>query len=169
MKKSLISLILVLSMLFGLSLTSCAKKPQDLESFIKNNEEVKKEIESAADTAGLKVDITGNVVTYSYDLATIEGVEEETIREPAMLETLQSTLDSQGDSFVGLCKKLEEQTGFTGIQMVVNYTYKDEVLATQTFTSAGSADSGSEDKSSESGEDSGEEAEGESESESDSE
>ena len=165
MKKSVISLTIALSMLFGINLTSCAKKPQDLESFIKNNEEVKQEIESAADTAGLSVDIKGNVVTYSYDLATIEGVEEETIREEAMIETLQSTLDSQSESFVGLCKKLEEQTGFTGIQMVVNYTYGSEVLATQTFTSAGSAGSGTSEKSSEADSESADEEETESESE----
>lgn len=137
MKKSVIALVIVLSMLFGITLTSCAKKPQDLESFIKNNDEVKEEIQSAADTAGLSVDIKGNEVTYSYDVSGIEGIDEETIKEPAMLETLQSTLDSQSESFVDLCKKLEEQTGFTGIKMIVTYTYGDEVLATQTFTSEG--------------------------------
>lgn len=138
MKRSnIIALMLALSMLFGLGLTSCAKKPQDLESYINSNDDVKQELQQTADDAGMTIDIKGNEITYSTDLSKLEDVKEETIKEPEMVEKLQDALDGQKDTFVALCKELEEKTELSGIKMVVNYTYGDEVLATQTFSAEG--------------------------------
>ena len=36
-----------------------------------------------------------------------------------------------------LCKQLEEESKIEGIQIVVNYTYGDEVIVTKTFNSSG--------------------------------
>ena len=54
-----------------------------------------------------------------------------------MVEQLTSTLESTGDTFSGLCKQLEEESKIEGIQIVVNYTYGDEVIVTKTFNSSG--------------------------------
>ena len=136
-RSNIIAMMLALSMLFGLGLTSCAKKPQDLESYINSNDDVKQELQQTADDAGMTIDIKGNEITYSTDLSKLEDVKEETIKEPEMVEKLQDALDGQKDTFVALCKELEEKTELSGIKMVVNYTYGDEVLATQTFSAEG--------------------------------
>lgn len=136
-KKSVIALVLTLSLLFISGLTACAKKADTLENFLQSNEDVKKEIQDAADASGLSVEIKGNEVTYSFDLSTIQGADEKTLKDPAMIEKLEESIDNQGSTFVDLCKSLEEKTGFTGIKMIVNYTYKDEVLISRTYTSEG--------------------------------
>lgn len=130
-----LSMILMSSFIFA----SCASKPDNLESFLKSNDEVKTDIDAAAESAGMTVEVKGNDVIYTYDLSNIEGVTEDMLKDEAMINTLQTSLDSMEDTFVETCKKLEEETGFTGIKMIVNFTYGDEVLVTQTFTSAGKA------------------------------
>ena len=57
-----------------------------------------------------------------------------------MKEQLSSALDSTTDTFVGLCKQLEEESKIEGIQIVVNYTYGDEVIVTKTFNSSGAVE-----------------------------
>lgn len=136
-KKSVIALVLALSLLFGLGLTSCAKKAETLEDFLQSNDDVKEEIQNAADSAGLSVEIKGNDVTYSYDLSSLNVADEKILKEPEMIEKLEASVDDQKSTYVDLCKQLEEKTGFTGIKMTVNYTYGDEVLVSRTFTSEG--------------------------------
>lgn len=134
-RKSIFAIVLSMILMSSLVFVSCASKPDNLESFLKSNEDVKKDIDAAADAAGMSVEVKGNDVIYTYDLSTIDGVTEDMLKDEAMINTLQSSLDSMEDTFVETCKKLEEETGFTGIKMIVNFTYGDEVLVTQTFTS----------------------------------
>ena len=63
--------------------------------------------------------------------------DEETIKDPAMIETLTSALDGSKDTFISLCQNLESQTNISGIQLVVEYTYGDEVLSSKTYTAEG--------------------------------
>ena len=116
--------------------TSCASKPSSLEELLNSNADVQQEIQSAAEEAGMTVEVKGNAITYSDDLAGMEGATEEAIKDKVMIDNLQTALDSQGEQFGGMCKKLEEETEITGISATVNYTYGDEVLATKTYTSA---------------------------------
>lgn len=136
-KKSVIAIVLTLSLMLVSGLTACAKKADTLESFLLSNDEVNKEIQEAADASGLSVEIKGNEVSYSFDLSSIEGAEEKTLKDPAMIEKLEESIDSQGSTFVELCRELEEKTGYTGIRMIVNYNYGDEVLVSRTYTSEG--------------------------------
>lgn len=133
LKVSILSAILLLALL----LSACVSKPESLEELISSNEEIEAQVQEAAQDAGMTVEITGNVVTYSYDLSSIEGATEEALKDEEMIKTLQSALDSQKSVFTEMCKKLEEESEISGISATVNYTYGDEVLATQTFTSAG--------------------------------
>ena len=139
-RKSIIALIIAFSMMLGMTLTSCggSKQPENLESFLKSNSEVEAQIKEAADSnAGLTLDIKENTVTYKYDLSVITGADEETIKDPAMIETLTSALDGSKDTFISLCQNLESQTNISGIQLVVEYTYGDEVLSSKTYTAEG--------------------------------
>ena len=134
-KNSVFVIVLSMILMSSLIFASCASKPDNLESFLKSNEEVKTDIDAAAESAGMTVEVKGNDVIYTYDLSNIDGVTEEMLKDEAMIGTLETSLDSMKSTFVDTCAELEEKTGFTGIQMIVNFTYGDDVLVTRTFTS----------------------------------
>ena len=135
-KRSLYLLMLSMILMIGLFLSSCVSKPGTIEELIDSNSDVKEQIQTAAGNAGMSIGIKGNEITYTYDLSTIQGATEENLRDEAMLETLKNALDSQQSVFAGVCKNIEDETGISGVSAVVNYTYGDEVLITQTFTSS---------------------------------
>ena len=139
-RKSIIALLLTFVMSLSLMATACNKAPQTIEEYVNNDKEAMEEVQNAADTAGLQVAFSGNDVVYTYDLAKIDGVTEDVIKSDVMKEQLESALDSTGDTFVGLCKQLEEQSKIEGVQIVINYTYGDEVIVTKTFNSSGAVD-----------------------------
>ena len=138
-RKSMIAMILAFLMSFSLMATACGS-PKTIEEYIEKDKEAAEQVQKAADTAGLTVDFSGNDVVYTYDLASIDNVTEEVIKSDMMKEQLSSALDSTTDTFVGLCKQLEEESKIEGIQIVVNYTYGDEVIVTKTFNSSGSVE-----------------------------
>lgn len=127
----LLSLVLIIAM------TACSSSPKTIEEYINKDKEAQEQVQQAADQAGLTVDFKGNDVIYTYDLSSIENVTEEVIKSDIMVDQLTSTLESTGDTFSGLCKQLEEESKIEGIQIVVNYTYGDEVIVTKTFNSSG--------------------------------
>ena len=136
-KKGLVALLLSLVMSLSLIATSCNSSPKTLEEYINKDKEAAEQVQKAADTSGLTVSFSGNDVVYTYDLSKIDGVTEEVVKSDMMIDQLTSALQSTSDTFVGLCKQLEEESKIQGIHIVVNYTYKDEVLVTKTFDSAG--------------------------------
>ena len=136
-KKTVIALVIALAMMLGISLSSCAKQPDTLESFLNSNQSVMEEIQSTADSAQMDVKVSGNTVTLTYDLANVAGATEETVKDPVMIETLETSLDGMSSTLVESCKELESRSGISGIQMEVNFTFGDEVLVSKTYTSAG--------------------------------
>lgn len=138
-RKSMIAMLLAFVMSFSLMATACGS-PKTIEEYIEKDKEAAEQVQKAADTAGLTVDFSGNDVVYTYDLASIDNVTEEVIKSDMMKEQLSSALDSTTDTFVGLCKQLEEESKIEGIQIVVNYTYGDEVIVTKTFNSTGAVE-----------------------------
>lgn len=135
----MIAMLLAFVMSFSLMATACGS-PKTIEEYIEKDKEAAEQVQKAADTAGLTVDFSGNDVVYTYDLASIDNVTEEVIKSDMMKEQLSSALDSTTDTFVGLCKQLEEESKIEGIQIVVNYTYGDEVIVTKTFNSTGAVE-----------------------------
>lgn len=135
-RKSLYMILLSMVLTLGMLLTSCAEKPGNIEELVSSDEDIQQEIQSAAENAGMTVEIKGNEIIYSYDLASVEGATEEALKDEAMIKTLQSALDDQKSIFSKLCKDIETETEISGVTATVNYTYGDEVLATQTFSSA---------------------------------
>lgn len=120
--------------------TSCVSKPTTVEELINSNKEIAAELTSSHDNSGMTTEIKGNEIIYSYDLSGVEGATEENLKEKSMLKILNSTLDGQADSFTNVCKQIEEESEISGVTAIVNYTYKGEVLATKTFSSAGEVD-----------------------------
>jgi hypothetical protein len=138
-RKSMVALLLAFVMSLSLMATACSS-PKTIEEYVAKDKEASEQVQKAADTAGLTVDFSGNDVIYTYDLASIDNVTEEVIKSDMMKEQLASALDSTTDTFVGLCKQLEEESKIEGIQIIVNYTYGDEVIVTKTFNSSGAVE-----------------------------
>lgn len=135
-RSNLYMVMLSMILTLGLLLSSCVSQPETIEELIDSNSDVKDQIQTAAEEAGMVVDIKGNEITYTYDLSGIEGATKENLKDEAMLETLTNALDSQKSVFAGVCKSIEDETGISGVTTIVNYTYGEEVLVTRTFTSA---------------------------------
>jgi len=141
-KKSIITLIIGLTLVMVMFLTSCGNKaPQTMEDYVSSNEEVQQQIQDAADASGLAVEIKGNDVIYTYDLSTFEGMNEELAKSDTMKSNLESALDAASPTFENLCSQLEEESEIQGVQIIVNYTFGDEVVVTKSFTAAASEES----------------------------
>ena len=128
---TIMALLLAVS---ALLLAGCVSKPANLEEVIASDEEIGSELETTAKNAGMTVEVKGNEIIYTYDLASIEGTTEDDIRDEDMLSVLESSIDSARSSYIDVCKSLEKKTGFTGIKMTINYNYGNETLITKTFT-----------------------------------
>ena len=139
-KKGISALLLTFVMLLSVFATACGSSPKTIEEYINSDKDAQAEVQEAADTAGLAVEFSGNDVIYTYDISSIDGVTEEVGKSDIMVEQLTSALESQGSTFVGLCGQLEEQSKIEGVQIVVNYTFGDEVLVSKTFNSSGQVD-----------------------------
>jgi uncharacterized phage infection (PIP) family protein YhgE len=138
-RKSIVAMLLAFVMTFSLMATACGS-PKTIEEYINKDKDAAEQVQKAADTAGLTVNFKENDVVYTYDLSSINNVTEEVIKSDMMKEQLASALDSTADTFVGLCKQLEEESKIEGIQIIVNYTYGDEVIVTKTFNSSGAVE-----------------------------
>lgn len=136
-RKSIIALLLTFVMSMSIFAASCSKKPETIEEYVNNNQEEMEEVKKTADESGLAIDFSGNDVIYSMDLASMEGVTEDIVKSDVMKDNLVSALEGLTDRFTGLCGQLEEQSGIKGAQIIVNYTYGDEVIVTKTFNSSG--------------------------------
>ena len=139
MKKRI--LLVLLAMLVGMTMimTACgggSDEPMTLEKYVQNDADVQKSIDSAMTDSNVLVEIKGNDIIYTFDLATMEGYTEELAKSDDIKAALQSALDAAGGTFGGIAKSIEEATGIAGINTIVNYTWGDEVLITKTFTSA---------------------------------
>lgn len=146
MKKSFIALLIVTCMSMGILLPSCSaaksltgkltKQPKDLESVIAVNPKIAEEMEAAKETSGMQMSVSGNEITYTYQLDNIEGISDEQIEDEAMLEVLDKSIKDSGSNMEKLCKSLEDQTGLSGITVKLVFTYNDEEVLTETFTAA---------------------------------
>ena len=144
-RKSIFALMLILMLAASVPLASCSKsggsggkssEPQTLEQYAVDNPEVQESIDQAMAGSDVKVELKGNDVIYTFDLANMEGYTEDVAKDPDVIESLQSALDNAGSTFGGIALSLETATGISGIRVIVNYTYEGEVLATQTFDSS---------------------------------
>lgn len=133
-KKSVVLMVLAMVMTLSMSfaMASCGEKEDPtLESYIASDEEAKAEIEEMAEANDLAISIVGNELTYTYkydetfdaDLAEMLAGE------------LESAMGSMNSTFSGIASDLEEETGISGITVVVIYQNGDgSELYSETFT-----------------------------------
>ena len=133
-KKSVVLMVLAMVMTLSMSfaMASCGEKEDPtLESYIASDEEAKAEIEEMAEANDLAISIVGNELTYTYkydetfdaDLAEMLAGE------------LENAMGSMSSTFSGIAADLEEETGISGITVVVIYQNGDgSELYSETFT-----------------------------------
>lgn len=132
-----ITLLLILVLAAALTAAGCSKKPETLEEYAESNSEISEKIGEVSESSGVNIEIKGNDIIYSYDLASIEGYTEEVVKNEAAVEALSDALDKSGENFVSICKSVQEAAGISGVQAIVSYTFNDEVVVSKTFTAEG--------------------------------
>ncbi len=135
--KRILAIIVGLVLVMAMMLSACSKEPETLENYISKDSEAADQINEAADSAGLDVQITGNDVIYTYDLKNFEGLDAELAKSETMINSLTQALESSGTTFTSLCSQLEEESKIEGIRIIVNYNYDGETLVTKTFDASG--------------------------------
>lgn len=137
MKKRLFTAILaIITVLAVVCLSACGKEAMTLEKYVKDNPEVQKSIESAMGDSNVLVEVKENEIIYMFDLSSMDQFTEETAKSEAVVQALESGLESAAPTFGKVSKDLEGSTEIQGITTTVNYTWGSEVLVTRTFSSA---------------------------------
>lgn len=144
MKKKSLIVFMIMAVLTAMCFTACGKSAQPtLESYLNDHPDIQASIDEQLGSDELKnitVEFKGNDMIYTYDLAGVESVTEEQAKSDEVKQKLQEGLDAQTESFKTTANSVlaavnEDGAGIESINMVVNYVYGDEVVATGTFTS----------------------------------
>ena len=95
-RNSLFALLLMLALSAAVFMTACkggTQEPQTLEDFAKNNENIQESIDSAATDSNVVVEIKGNDIIYTFDLANMEEYTNELVHNEQVVGNLQKALD----------------------------------------------------------------------------
>ena len=133
-KKTALIFILMFTLAFTLLMTGCGSSPSKLEEYIAQNEDALSSLQNASEE-GMAVTAEGNNLVYTYDLSKVDGYTEDIATNEATVAALESALDGGASTFQNIAKALEDQTEIGGIQVIVKYNWKDQVLVEKTFTS----------------------------------
>lgn len=137
MKRFFVTLLTIVTAC-SLMLTACgSKEPATLEESIAKDTEVQEEfneVVASAEEQGVKVEVKGNEIVYTFDITGMDGLTEELATSDELKTTLTEAMNAQADTFKDIAANLSEETGISGISVVVNYMYGDEMIATGTFT-----------------------------------
>ena len=120
MKKMTAVLLIAVLAVSMLALGGCSvekKNPTNLEEYVEANEEMKAQIEETAEASDLEITIEKNTITYKFSYT--ETLKDSEIEE--MHKALEASLAEQKATFNDLAASLEEETGLTGIQVVLVY------------------------------------------------
>ena len=114
---SLLIALLILVLSLTVVLAGCGAGPKNLEEYVASDENLRNDIQSLADENDLDIAAVGNVMTFTYKY-TDEFDDAMKAQAGTLIE--QRLSDYEG-TFKGLAKELEEQTGFSGIIIKVQY------------------------------------------------
>lgn len=122
-RKSVLLMLLSVLMIVSMAafMVSCGGEDPTLESYIAEDEEAKAEIEDMAETNGLDISVVENELTYTYKYD--ETFDADMV--DMLSEQLESAMASMDSTFNGLVTDLEEQSGISGITLVVVYQNGD--------------------------------------------
>ena len=117
--------------------TKAPETPKTLEEITNADSSIMKNIQSGADSEFITVSIKGNTLTYSYDFSKNKesGLTEELARSETLKNSLKDSMAKQQTVFEGIAADLESKAGIKGISVVVEYTWKDYVIHSETYTS----------------------------------
>lgn len=115
-KKALILTLVLLIVTLSLVMTGCGT-PSNLEEYVNNDKELAKELESYC-SPGMTVDVSDNTLTFTY------AYEQTFIKETQKIlsKELKNTLEMISPTYVDIRDKLEKETGFEDIKLVITYT-----------------------------------------------
>lgn len=137
-RKSVLFVLLCLTLVLSMAFTACKKAPQTLEEYAANDESIMSEIEEVSNQAGLAVKITGNDIVFTCDIKDISSdVSADIAKSETMINALSSGLEGASSTFTSICSEIEEQSKIKGIKVIVTYTYDGEDLITKTFNKDG--------------------------------
>ena len=160
MNKKIFTIALSIMLVFAMLLSACSKKePDTLESLMKSDSDVLGSIQQEAESNGVKLTISGNEITYEYDISNQNDVDEKMLENEEYIKKYNTALDAGASIFEDYVKQTEETSEIEGLSMVVKYTYKGKEIASRVFTSTTSAES-SNDKEAEGEEKAAEDSEG---------
>lgn len=160
MKKNvLLVLILIFALSMTLFLTGCGGSSSDsstpsdaeeqieeeveeeaeltLEKYVANDPDTQASIDSTAETNNLEISVSGNEMTYKYDYSKMDGVTEEAMKDPSTIDALEQAMKESDETFTGLVKDLEDNTGISGVIITVAYTWGDDILYSASYTASG--------------------------------
>lgn len=160
MNKKIFTIAISIMLVFAMLLSACSKKePDTLESLMKSDSDVLGSIQQEAESNGVKLTISGNEITYEYDISNQNDVDEKMLENEEYIKKYNTALDAGASIFEDYVKQTEETSEIEGLSMVVKYTYKGKEIASRVFTSTTSAES-SNDKEAEGEEKAAEDSEG---------
>lgn len=136
-RKGILILLLALAVAAAMLASACSKKPQTLEEYAAQNQEINEDIDTATQDSDVNVEIKGNDIIYSYDLSTVDGYSEEVVKNEAVVEALTSALESSADNFSNICTTVQDATGLTGIRVIVKYNFGEEEIISRSYDSNG--------------------------------
>lgn len=143
MKRKSLILFMIVAVLTTMLFTACGKEKTTLESYLNDHPDIQTAIDEqlgSDELKNIKVEFSGNDMIYTYDLAGVESVTEEEAKSDDVKQKLQEGLDAQAANFKATANSVlaavnEDGAGIESINMIVNYVYGEEVVATGTFTS----------------------------------
>ena len=104
-----------------------------LEDYINSDSNVKQQVESTANNSNMTIEVKGNTLIYTYDVANM-NVDKDTALSSEMKTNLESSLDQMSSTFSSLCKQLESATKLDGVSIVVKYVHGSDVISEREFT-----------------------------------
>ena len=136
--------LLIVTMLiiaaFSVLMASCAEPepaaPATFESFIESNPDIRSAIDESAKSgkdAAISYEISGNDITYEFDLATMEDMTEEAVKSEIVSGSLEAGLKDQDEYFRTLVNSLARLSKIDGIRVIVNYIFEGETILSKTY------------------------------------
>lgn len=158
---SLLSLLLVFAMVMTLS--ACGSKsnepaeptgntevkepeeikepeaPKTLEDFAAADPSILGNFKAGNDSEYITASIKENTLIISYDFSkdTTNGLTEELVKTDLFRDSLKEGLANGSSTFEEVAKSLEDQYGVQGVAVLVEYTWKDYVIYSETYTAPG--------------------------------
>ena len=112
--------------------------PGTLEEYFNENEDTLASMRGYDESSGIEISCKGNDFIYLYDFSKMEdsNLTEEDMKNEVVVDSLKESLEDGGYTFGNVAQSLEKLTGISGINVVVTYTWGDEVIFSKSFTSA---------------------------------